>query len=334
MFDFLKKQTPRRVLFAQIDEDNVSEPLGDELKAELNKDGPEGTPLYYAAAKNKATAIKQLIAQGAEVNKKSIQHKYETPLLKACMECHLDAVTALIAGGADVNLYNDGYSAGKNTTSPLEAAEKCKNKGIVELLLEKRAKEVPSKKPGATNGPGTYAHAQTTFNGRPLHGVSPTRSTVPTGGARKNATRKQTAPMDRCVKQYCGKTFLKASEKMARRMAKTLKMPASLMLKSMRSSKTRKKMQEQCKKAHCNPTCKDTLYQAGKALPADIFKSYNGPPKGKAVFTSLMTRIRKDMFGKSNNVLKNGFYQKIPAKNVTRARGQGALSGCTFNIVT
>jgi len=78
------------------------------------------------------------------------------------------------------------------------------------------------------------------------------------------------------------------------------------------------------------------MFQAGKEMPPSIYMnaSKNLKGKGVAIVRSFLNNTRKRMFGNKTNVLKNSFYNKLPAKNVTRARKQGALSGCTLKILT
>jgi len=94
----------------------------------------------------------------------------------------------------------------------------------------------------------------------------------------------------------------------------------------------RNELKKQCVKGYCNPDCKNTMFQAGKGMPSAV---YDGVSAKEIGLLKLMTEsIRKKIFGNKTNVLKNSFYSKIPAKNVTRAKKQGALSGCSLKILT
>jgi hypothetical protein len=145
--------------------------------------------------------------------------------------------------------------------------------------------------------------------------------------------------MERCESQFCGKTFQQGSDKMAVKVGKKLGLPKESiddMLKKLRSKKGRATSKKGCIKAHCNPDCKNTMFQAGKEIPSSVYMnaSKNLKGKGVAIVRSFLNNTRKRMFGNKTNVLKNSFYNKLPAKNVTRARKQGALSGCTLKILT
>jgi hypothetical protein len=147
--------------------------------------------------------------------------------------------------------------------------------------------------------------------------------------------------MERCESEYCGKTFEKGSDKMAVKVAKKLGLPKESvdgMLKKLRSKESRATSKKECIKAHCNPDCKNTIFQAGKEIPSSVYmnasKKMKGKEKGVALLKSILTLTRKRMFGNKTNVLKNSFYNKLPANNVTRAKKQGALSGCTIKVLT
>jgi hypothetical protein len=143
--------------------------------------------------------------------------------------------------------------------------------------------------------------------------------------------------MQRCESAYCGKAFLDGSEKLSAKIGKALKLPKAAinsMVQKMRSKKQRATLKKQCIQAYCNPGCKDSLFQNGKTMPPAVYKAYEGNPKGMAVFKSIINSSRKSIFGNKTSVLKNSFYKKLPAKNVTRAKKQGALSGCTLKVLT
>jgi len=126
---------------------------------------------------------------------------------------------------------------------------------------------------------------------------------------------------------------------MAVKVAKKLGLPKESiddMLKKLRSKKGRATSKKECIKGHCNPDCKNTIFQAGKNMPPSVYMnaSKNLKGKGVAIVKSFLNNTRKRMFGNKTNVLKNSFYNRLPAKNVTRAKKQGALSGCTLKILT
>ncbi len=120
-----------------------------------------------------------------------------------------------------------------------------------------------------------------------------------------------------CKKQFCSGYYTR-SVKRIKNINKTLKgkLIAKLPPKS--------KLLKQCALDYCNPGCKGTIFEAGKSLS----KTFKGS-KANINFTKNM---RKSIFGNKTNVLKNGFYEKLKATNVKRAKNRGALSGC-FTII-
>ncbi|WP_072802806.1 ankyrin repeat domain-containing protein [Rhodococcoides yunnanense] len=68
------------------------------------------TALHYAAAENRINDVRQLLADGADVN--SRDHQQWTPLIFAAQLGFVDVVTVLLNHGADVNAINStGRSA-------------------------------------------------------------------------------------------------------------------------------------------------------------------------------------------------------------------------------
>ena len=97
--------------------------------------GPSKPPdisIHDAAREGNIEAIKQAIADGAEVNAKGIGGF--TPLLIAAMEGHNEVVELLISKGADVDARQYG-----NGLTPLRFAAERGYKEIVELLISKGA---------------------------------------------------------------------------------------------------------------------------------------------------------------------------------------------------
>ena len=161
------------------------------------------------------------------------------------------------------------------------------------------------------------------------------------------------------MKDYCGKTFMtkqvnafKNANKTFQRGLKTLKNKVPSLLKPLKglqnmklpkellkklstmklSKKERDDMRKKCIRSYCNPGCKGTLFQKGRKMPAEVYKMYKG--KGSKLFKKMINSSRKNIFGKSDNVLKNDFYKDMSARDVGRMRKQGALSGCSIMPLT
>ena len=100
-------------------------------------------------------------------------------------------------------------------------------------------------------------------------------------------------------------------------------------LKKMNLKKSKKKRIEDYRKTMCNPTCKYTVFESGdpNQLPTSFLKELKKVTKTKDA-VEFQLSVRKDIFGKKTNVLKNGFYEKLDAETVKNLKKKGAISGC------
>ena len=105
--------------------------------------------------------------------------------------------------------------------------------------------------------------------------------------------------------------------------------------KKLKGSTLKKKMirsEEEYRRTFCNPTCNGTLFEAGppSKLPESVIKAL----KKEAKHHEYTYRkedgltLRKEIFGKEKDVLKNGFYKGLDAKTIKKLRKRGAVSGC------
>ena len=85
----------------------------------------------------------------------------------------------------------------------------------------------------------------------------------------------------------------------------------------------------QCEKIYCNPTCKDTMFQSGRNIPSRLEKELRQTSDATA---DLVKQMRREMFDKKTNVLRDGFYMRLPEKDIENAKANGAQSGCTISI--
>ena len=97
----------------------------------------------------------------------------------------------------------------------------------------------------------------------------------------------------------------------------------------MNLKKAKKKRMEDYRKTMCNPTCKGTLFESGEPtkLSSSFLKELKKTSKTKDAIDYSLT-LRKEIFGKKNTVLKNGFYEKLDAETVKNLKKKGAISGC------
>jgi membrane-associated HD superfamily phosphohydrolase len=102
---------------------------------------------------------------------------------------------------------------------------------------------------------------------------------------------------------------------------------------------------QMCNDAYCNPTCKDTIFEPGTKIPNAVFEKLKthltrqmnkmkSTPKqiNKAYKLSnkMLSNTRKNIFGSKKNVLRNGFYEKLPSDKVKLLKKEGAISGCSL----
>jgi uracil phosphoribosyltransferase len=149
----------------------------------------------------------------------------------------------------------------------------------------------------------------------------------------------------RCKKTFCPKFILRQkqlTEKLTKNLTrkvkgghknKELEKLIKNIIKSTRNNKTLdKKMLEGCIMGYCNPSCKNTIFQAGskmtKSLEAQIKKEKHGD-----IVLDILKKTRKNIFGNKKNVLTGDFYKDLPKDKVEKIQKQGAISGCTVSIL-
>ena len=154
--------------------------------------------------------------------------------------------------------------------------------------------------------------------------------------------------MNKCAKEYCGKTFLKNQENLAVNIFKKLsknnnnnnnnknKTLKNSLIKGIRKSmrKDKKKNIETCKKAYCNPECKGTIFEKGTSIPKEVFNQdifKKGPLKD--MLKEMIVNQRKEIFGKKTDVLKDSFYEKLSPKTIKKLKSNGATSGCSLLVI-
>ena len=144
----------------------------------------------------------------------------------------------------------------------------------------------------------------------------------------------------RCKKQFCPKFILRQQElgkKMFPGLTRKLKgksknglstVTNKIIKTTFNNNAFKEKMLEGCMKGYCNPSCKDTMYEAGSQFPKSLKEEIKKKENGDIVFP-ILNNLRKGIFKGKKNVLKNNFYEKLPKKNVDKIKKQGAISACT-----
>lgn len=92
----------------------------------------------------------------------------------------------------------------------------------------------------------------------------------------------------------------------------------------------KRKTMKACKKAYCNPGCKDTIFDKDIDLPSEYLKQFKGKPKA----LETMRKFKKFIFNGNKTILKNeSFYDKLKKKDIDRIEKEGALSGCVMILL-
>ena len=129
----------------------------------------------------------------------------------------------------------------------------------------------------------------------------------------------------RCKKTYCPKFILRQkqlTERLTKNLTRKLKGDKGFtklmknITKSMGNSKTLdKKLLEGCVTGYCNPSCKNTIFQAGSKIPKSLEAQIKKEKHGDIVF-DILKKTRKNMFGNKKNVLSDNFYKDLPKDKV------------------
>jgi hypothetical protein len=111
--------------------------------------------------------------------------------------------------------------------------------------------------------------------------------------------------IETCIKKVCSNKYIRRQKK---------------------HGVTRKLARQGCIITYCNPTCKNTSFGSNLVMSKSLRKSplYKRGETWRKAFE----KKRKHLFGTRKNILKDGFYIKIPKKQVIQAKLRGEISGC------
>ena len=146
--------------------------------------------------------------------------------------------------------------------------------------------------------------------------------------------------MPKTCKQFC-KAYktktLKLMNSLDTLIMKTLT-PADKKKYKAYQAKTRKtllkKITRECNMYYCNKTCKNTLFEAGRNKYPPLPKEITSNKELKVLLTKLQKQTKQEIFGDKDNVLKDGFYEKLSPQKVKRLKQNGATSGCVKMLFT
>jgi hypothetical protein len=101
----------------------------------------------------------------------------------------------------------------------------------------------------------------------------------------------------------------------------------------------KKKIMQTCMEIHCNPGCKNTIFEKGTDLSSSMIKvlekKYTRKKQNDKDKKDLLQYIvegkkkeKKALFGNRDNVITNDFYEKLNKKRIREMKKNGAISGC------
>ena len=94
-----------------------------------------------------------------------------------------------------------------------------------------------------------------------------------------------------------------------------------------------KRIADDCKKQFCNKTCKNTMLEAGRNTYPPIPPSLTKNTKLKKLILDIQKQTKKRLFGNKDNVLKDGFYEKLSSVKVNQLKKDGAESACVETLL-
>jgi len=94
-----------------------------------------------------------------------------------------------------------------------------------------------------------------------------------------------------------------------------------------------KRIADDCKKQFCNKTCKNTMFEAGRNTYPPLPPSLTKNKELKKLMLDLQKQTKKRLFGNKDNVLKDGFYEKLSSVKVNQLKKDGAESGCAEKLL-
>lgn len=148
--------------------------------------------------------------------------------------------------------------------------------------------------------------------------------------------------MPKTCKQFC-EAYKKKSLKLMKLLdamdEKTMKTMTPADQKKFKARQTKRKktalkqIARDCKKQFCNKTCKNTMLEAGRNTYPPIPPSLTKDKKLKKLILDLQINTKKRLFGNKDNVLKDGFYEKLSPVKVNQLKKEGAESACVETLL-
>ena len=147
--------------------------------------------------------------------------------------------------------------------------------------------------------------------------------------------------MPKTCKQFC-EAYKKKSLKLMKRFdaidEKTMKTMTPADQKKFKARQTKRKkaalkqIDRDCKKQFCNKTCKNTILEAGRNKYPPLPKELTTDKELKALMIKIQKDTKRRLFGDKDNVLKDGFYEKLSQVKVNKIKEKGAISACVEKL--
>ena len=126
------------------------------------------------------------------------------------------------------------------------------------------------------------------------------------------------------VKKLMDNSKIKIDDKKRKKLNKNIKSDLK---------KKEKELQKVCSMAHCNPTCKGTIFENGNSnvLPNEFKKQMKNKKNDKLI--EMLIKMRKELFKDKKSIIKDGFYISLKKSTVKKIKKDGAISGCSVMVL-
>jgi len=94
-----------------------------------------------------------------------------------------------------------------------------------------------------------------------------------------------------------------------------------------------KNIPRECKSYYCNKTCKNTILEAGRNKYPPLPKEVESDKEMQKRILKIQKKTKQELFGDKDNILKDGFYERLSPAKVKKLKKNGATSGCVQMVL-
>jgi len=94
-----------------------------------------------------------------------------------------------------------------------------------------------------------------------------------------------------------------------------------------------KNISRECNSYYCNKTCKNTILEAGRNKYPPLPKEVASDIELQKRILKIQKQTKQELFGDKDNILKDGFYEKLSHAKVKKLKKNGAISGCVQMVL-